>query len=53
VPAAFYVDDLDPRSRASSIETVAVLKREGAKIVQVELPDKRQLTAACQFRSRR
>ena len=26
-----------------------LLKREGATIVQVELPDQRQLTAACQF----
>jgi aspartyl-tRNA(Asn)/glutamyl-tRNA(Gln) amidotransferase subunit A len=49
VPAAFYVDDLDPEVARILDETVAVLKREGAKIVQVELPDQRQLTAACQF----
>ena len=30
-------------------ETIAVLKREGADIVKVELPDQRQLTAACQL----
>ena len=30
-------------------ETIAVLKREGADIVQVELPDQRQLSAACQL----
>jgi aspartyl-tRNA(Asn)/glutamyl-tRNA(Gln) amidotransferase subunit A len=49
VPTAFYVDDLDPEVARVLDETVAVLKREGAKIVQVELPDQRQLTAACQF----
>lgn len=49
VPTAFYVDDLDPEVARILDETVAVLKREGAKIVQVELPDQRQLTAACQF----
>jgi aspartyl-tRNA(Asn)/glutamyl-tRNA(Gln) amidotransferase subunit A len=49
VPAAFYVDDLDPEVAAILDETIAVLKREGANIVQVELPDQRQLTAACQL----
>src|SRR4030081_2475287 len=49
VPTAFYVDDLDPEVARILDETVAVLKREGAHIVQVELPDQRQLTAACQF----
>jgi aspartyl-tRNA(Asn)/glutamyl-tRNA(Gln) amidotransferase subunit A len=49
VPTAFYVDDLDPEVARILDETVAVLKGEGAKIVQVELPDQRQLTAACQF----
>jgi aspartyl-tRNA(Asn)/glutamyl-tRNA(Gln) amidotransferase subunit A len=49
VPTAFYVDDLDSEVARILDETVAVLKREGAKIVQVELPDQRQLTAACQF----
>lgn len=49
VPTAFYVDDLDPEVAGVLDETVAVLKREGAEIVQVELPDQRQLTAACQF----
>jgi aspartyl-tRNA(Asn)/glutamyl-tRNA(Gln) amidotransferase subunit A len=49
VPSAFYVDDLDPEVALALDETVAVLKREGANIVQVELPDQRQLTAACQF----
>ena len=49
VPTAFYVDDLDPEVARILDETVAVLKREGADIVQVELPDQRQLTAACQI----
>ena len=30
-------------------ETIALLKREGADIVKVELPDQRQLSAACQI----
>src|SRR6202158_6078090 len=49
VPTAFYVDDLDPEVARILDETVAALKREGADIVQVELPDQRQLTAACQL----
>src|SRR5712664_2149574 len=49
VPTAFYVDDLDPEVARILDETIAVLKREGADIVQVELPDQRQLTAACQL----
>jgi aspartyl-tRNA(Asn)/glutamyl-tRNA(Gln) amidotransferase subunit A len=49
VPAAFYVDDLDAEVARILDETVAVLKREGATIVQVELPDQRQLTAAAQL----
>ena len=46
VPTAFYVDDLDPEVARVLDETVAALKSEGARIVQVELPDQRQLTAA-------
>ena len=49
VPTAFYVDDLDAEVAKILDETVAVLKREGASIVPVELPDQRQLTAACQL----
>src|SRR5438876_3037322 len=49
VPSAFYVDDLDPEVARILDETVAVLEREGADIVQVELPDQRQLAAACQL----
>src|SRR6266705_1555038 len=49
VPTAFYVDDLDPEVARILDETVAVLKREGADIVKVELPDQRQLSAASQL----
>src|SRR5712671_1406204 len=49
VPSAFYVDDLDTDTARIFDETVATLKREGAQIVQVELPEQRQLIAACQF----
>jgi aspartyl-tRNA(Asn)/glutamyl-tRNA(Gln) amidotransferase subunit A len=49
VPTAFYVDDLDAEVARVLDETIAVLKKQGAEIVQVELPDQRQLTAACQL----
>jgi aspartyl-tRNA(Asn)/glutamyl-tRNA(Gln) amidotransferase subunit A len=46
VPASFYVDDLDGEVARVLDETIAVLKREGADIVAVELPDQRQLSSA-------
>jgi aspartyl-tRNA(Asn)/glutamyl-tRNA(Gln) amidotransferase subunit A len=49
VPAAFYVDDLDADTARILDETVATLTRGGAQVVPVELPEQRQLTAACQF----
>ena len=49
IPTAFYVDDLDSEVAKILDETVAVLKREGATIAPVELPDQRQLTAVCQL----
>src|SRR6185437_398021 len=49
VPTSFYVDDLDADVARALDETVLVLKREGADIVKVELPDHRRLTAACQL----
>ena len=49
VPTAFYVDDLDAEVARVLDETLATLKKEGAEIVKVDLPDQRQLTAACQF----
>jgi aspartyl-tRNA(Asn)/glutamyl-tRNA(Gln) amidotransferase subunit A len=49
VPTAFYIDDLDPEVARVLDETINVLKREGAEIVHVELPDQRQLTGASQM----
>jgi aspartyl-tRNA(Asn)/glutamyl-tRNA(Gln) amidotransferase subunit A len=49
VPSAFYVDDLDADVARILDDTLSALKREGASIVRVELPDQRQLTAACQL----
>src|ERR1700744_5121361 len=49
VPTAFYVDDLDADVAKILDDTIALLKREGADIVKVELPDQRQLSAACQL----
>jgi len=49
VPTAFYVDDLDGEVARVLDETMATLKKEGAEIVKVELPDQRQLTSACQL----
>lgn len=49
VPTAFYVDDLDAEVGRILEQTISTLKREGAEIVQVELPDQRQLSAACQL----
>jgi aspartyl-tRNA(Asn)/glutamyl-tRNA(Gln) amidotransferase subunit A len=49
VPTAFYVDDLDSEVARVLDETVATLKREGADIVKVELPDQRQLASASQL----
>jgi aspartyl-tRNA(Asn)/glutamyl-tRNA(Gln) amidotransferase subunit A len=49
VPTSFYVDDLDSEVARILDDTIAVLKREGADIVRIELPDQRQLSAACQL----
>src|ERR1700720_186766 len=49
VPTAFYVDDLDAEVAGILDATIAVFKREGANVVQVELPDQRQLTGASQL----
>jgi aspartyl-tRNA(Asn)/glutamyl-tRNA(Gln) amidotransferase subunit A len=49
VPTTFYVDDLDSEVARVLDETVATLKREGADIVKVELPDQRQLSSASQL----
>jgi aspartyl-tRNA(Asn)/glutamyl-tRNA(Gln) amidotransferase subunit A len=49
VPSSFYVDDLDADVAAILDDTIGVLRREDADIVKVELPDQRQLSAACQL----
>jgi aspartyl-tRNA(Asn)/glutamyl-tRNA(Gln) amidotransferase subunit A len=49
VPTAFYVDDLDADVAQILDASIAVLRGEGASIIAVELPDQRQLTAACQL----
>src|SRR5262249_30778448 len=49
VPTAFYVDDLDADVAKILDNTIAVLKREGADIVKIELPDQRQLASASQI----
>jgi len=49
VPTAYYVDDLDSEVARVLDETIVVLKREGADIVKIELPDQRQLAAAGQL----
>ncbi len=49
IPKTFYVDDLDPDVARILDETGATLRREGARIVQVDLPDQRRLSAACQI----
>ena len=49
VPSSFYVDDLDSEVGRVLDVTIAAFREEGATIVAVELPDQRQLTAACQL----
>jgi aspartyl-tRNA(Asn)/glutamyl-tRNA(Gln) amidotransferase subunit A len=49
IPSAFYVDDLDPEVARVLNETKAALESEGARFVQVELPDQRQLAGASQL----
>jgi aspartyl-tRNA(Asn)/glutamyl-tRNA(Gln) amidotransferase subunit A len=49
VPTVFYVDDLDAEVAGILDETIAVFRRQGANIVQVELPDQRQLSGASQL----
>ena len=49
VPGAFYVDDLDAEVASALDATIATFKREGATIIQVDLPDQRQLTGASQL----
>ena len=49
IPKSFYVDDLDPEVARVLDDTKAALVREGVRVVEVELPDQRQLSAAAQL----
>jgi aspartyl-tRNA(Asn)/glutamyl-tRNA(Gln) amidotransferase subunit A len=49
VPSAFYIDDLDAEVAGALDATIATFRREGARIVQVDLPDQRQLSGAAQL----
>ena len=49
IPKSFYVDDLDPEVAAILDNTIATLTSAGVRFVEVDLPDQRQLTAACQI----
>jgi aspartyl-tRNA(Asn)/glutamyl-tRNA(Gln) amidotransferase subunit A len=49
IPNAFYVDDLDVDVARVLDETIATLTREGARMVAIDLPDQRQLSAAAQI----
>ncbi|UZE48670.1 amidase [Rhodopseudomonas sp. P2A-2r] len=49
IPKAFYVEDLDDGTAQALQDTIATLKREGVHVVEVDLPDQRQLSAACQL----
>jgi aspartyl-tRNA(Asn)/glutamyl-tRNA(Gln) amidotransferase subunit A len=46
VPTRFYVDDLEPDIAAALDATIATLRKVGAKISKVELPDQSVLSAA-------
>ncbi|MET0968383.1 MAG: amidase [Tardiphaga sp.] len=49
IPKAFYVDDLDDGTAKVLQDTIATLKSEGLNVVEIDLPDQRQLSAACQL----
>ena len=49
IPKAFYVDDLDAETAEILQTTIAALKDAGLKVVEVDLPNQGQLTAACQL----
>jgi aspartyl-tRNA(Asn)/glutamyl-tRNA(Gln) amidotransferase subunit A len=49
IPKAFYVDDLDPEVAATLQNTIAALKGEGISIVEIDLPNQAQLSAASQL----
>ncbi len=46
MPTSFYVDDLEPDVAAALDAALAMLRKLGAKIVKVELPDQTAVSAA-------
>ena len=46
VPRAFYVSDLEPEVAKALDETLAVLRKLGARVVEVDLPDQAAVSAA-------
>jgi aspartyl-tRNA(Asn)/glutamyl-tRNA(Gln) amidotransferase subunit A len=46
VPTSFYVDDLEPDVAAALDATIATLRKLGARIAKVELPDQNVVSAA-------
>jgi aspartyl-tRNA(Asn)/glutamyl-tRNA(Gln) amidotransferase subunit A len=46
VPTSFYVDDLEPDVAAALDATIATLRKLGAKVTKVELPDQSMVSAA-------
>ncbi len=49
IPKTFYVDDLDPEVAAALQNTIAALNGEGISIVEIDLPNQAQLSAASQL----
>jgi len=46
IPKSFYVDDLEPDVAKAFDEAIAVFKKLGVKVIQVELPDQVMVAAA-------
>jgi aspartyl-tRNA(Asn)/glutamyl-tRNA(Gln) amidotransferase subunit A len=46
IPKAFYVDDLEPGVAKALDDAIAVFKKLGVKVVQVDLPDQVMVAAA-------
>jgi aspartyl-tRNA(Asn)/glutamyl-tRNA(Gln) amidotransferase subunit A len=46
IPKSFYVDDLEPDVAKALDEAIAVFKKLGVKVIQVELPDQVMVAAA-------
>jgi aspartyl-tRNA(Asn)/glutamyl-tRNA(Gln) amidotransferase subunit A len=46
IPKAFYVDDLEPDVAKALDDAIAVFKKLGVKVVQVDLPDQVMVAAA-------